>query len=210
MEILPISLQARDLAKRFRRDWIFRKFDDVFEPGSTYAVTGPNGSGKSTLLQVLWAQSPPTRGSVEYTSPEQAISADDIFRHIAIATPYMDLIEEFTLVEQIEFHFRLKPLREGIQKEEIPGLMNLEGARQKQLRFFSSGMRQRVKLALAFYTSASLLFLDEPGTNLDRPGFNWFQDELSRISGPTTIFIASNNPEEYVSATRRINILDYK
>lgn len=204
------TIEVNALAKRFNREWIFRKLNFVFHPARTYAVTGPNGSGKSTLLQVLWGQTPPSQGTLVYKGPHGNIPVEEIFPRLSIATPYMDLIDEFTLEEQINFHFRLRKARAASNTYAVIERMNLQSARNKQIGNFSSGMRQRVKLGLAFSTEADIIFLDEPGTNLDKTAFQWYMDELQKVQPVAMVIIASNDPAEYVTAHESINILDFK
>jgi len=208
--IRGLTITVHDLSKRFNREWIFNHLDYRFLPSNTYAITGPNGAGKSTLLQVLWGQVPQTSGSIRYEKANTEIPVEEAYRHLSVATPYMDLIEEFTLREMVDFHFKLKTLRPGIKKNELLQIMYLESAGEKQLINFSSGMKQRLKLALAFYTQADVYFLDEPGTNLDRRAFEWYQRELGLLPKDAIILIASNNAEEYPENASILNILDYK
>lgn len=203
-------ITATDLSKRFNREWIFRRLTYRFLPGHTYAITGPNGSGKSTLLQVLWGQMPQTSGSLQYQKGANDLPDEDVFQYISIATPYMDLIEEFTLLEMVNFHFTLKKLRSGLRKEDLLARMYLEEASGKQLVNFSSGMKQRLKLALTFYTEADIYFLDEPGTNLDKRAFEWYLQELGQLPQQSLVFIASNNSDEYPQHAVTVNILDFK
>jgi ABC-type multidrug transport system ATPase subunit len=205
-----LSIALEDLSKRFNREWIFRKLSYRFSSGTTYAITGPNGSGKSTLLQVLWGQIPQTSGVIRYVNNGSEISLEHTFRHISIATPYMDLIEEFTLIEMLKFHFQLKNIREGVTIDDLIERMYLKEARDKQLMNFSSGMRQRLKLAIAFYTKADVYFLDEPGTNLDNRAFDWYKREFSGLPKNAMIFVASNDPAEYPDTATVLNIMDYK
>jgi ABC-type multidrug transport system ATPase subunit len=205
-----IRVEVNGLAKRFNREWIFRRLNYTFVPNTTYAVTGPNGSGKSTLLQVLWGQTPPSSGAMQYQQGEMTIPIEDIYKRISIATPYMDLIDEFTLEELVQFHFKLKRLRDGLTPEAVVEKMSLQNARKKQIGNLSSGMRQRVKLGLAFSAEADIVFLDEPGTNLDKTAFQWYLDQLAEIQSKSMIFIASNDPREYLTANEILNILDFK
>jgi ABC-type multidrug transport system ATPase subunit len=205
-----LTITVGDLSKRFNREWIFQDLNYTFNAGHTYAITGPNGSGKSTLLQVLWGQVPPSSGTLQYHKDGAAIPLEQTFRNLSIATPYMDLIDEFTLWEMLNFHFRLKKLRPGLSTDDLMRVMYLEDSRDKQLINFSSGMKQRLKLALAFYTQADVYFLDEPGTNLDSRAFAWYIRELEQLEGKSIIFIASNNPEEYPVTATLLNIIDYK
>jgi ABC-type multidrug transport system ATPase subunit len=206
----PIRIELNGLGKRFNREWIFRDVTEVFHPGQIYAVTGPNGAGKSTLLSVLWGQTPPSKGTIRYQGEKRLIPEDEIFRHVSIAAPYMDLIEEFTLIEHLHFHFNMKPARQGLTPEAVLKAMYLEHAKDKHISNFSSGMKQRVKLALAFFTQSDILFLDEPGTNLDRQAFDWYLHQLANVSPGCTIFIASNQEAEYPLNAQKIDITRYK
>jgi len=204
------TIQVQNLGKRFNRDWIFRGFTYTFLSGNIYAITGPNGSGKSTLLQVLWGQMPGSDGTLVYQQNDATIAVEDVFRHITIATPYMELIEEFTLLEQIRFHVGLKKTRGNISIEEIIEKLQLSSARNKPIADFSSGMRQRLKLGLAFFTQADAIFLDEPGTNLDAQAFAWYQQNLRSLPADSLIIMASNQPSEYPENAHKIDILRYK
>lgn len=205
-----ISITTQELGKRFNREWIFRNLTFNFTSGNTYAITGPNGSGKSTLLHVLWGQVPASTGTVCYTQDDTEISVEQIHQHISIATPYMDLIDEFSLLEQLQFHFKLKKSRSNMSLETMLDRMNLEHAKDKYLSNFSSGMRQRLKLALAFFTEADIIFLDEPSTNLDSQAFAWYQKELNALPNTALTFIASNQPAEYPGNSIVLNLADYK
>lgn len=205
-----ITISIDNLGKRFNREWIFRKLSVTFNPGERYAITGPNGSGKSTLMQILWGQSLPSAGTISYSEAGQNIPVEEIFRRISVATPYMDLIEEFTLEEHIDFHCRLRPLRAGITREELIERMYLSSSKKKQIGVFSSGMRQRLKIGLALFSEADLIFLDEPGTNLDKHAFLWYVSQVAEVPSHSLVVIASNNPDEYKGASTVLNIMDYK
>jgi ABC-type multidrug transport system ATPase subunit len=204
------SIQVTDLSKRFNREWIFRNFTYQFTSGNTFAIIGPNGSGKSTLLQVLWGQVPQTSGHLRYAKDLSEIPVDDVCHNLAIATPYMDLIDEFTLREQLEFHFKLKKARDGKSVNELLEILYLEDARDKFIGNFSSGMKQRVKLGLAFYTRADVMFLDEPGSHLDDKAFAWYLAEYAKLPSETLVLIGSNDGNEYPKEAIRIDLLDLK
>lgn len=202
-------LQTEKLGKRFNREWIFKDFSYRFTAGKTYGITGPNGSGKSTLLQVLWGQVPQSSGSVSYQVNGLKQPVENIFQQVSIATPYLDLIEEFTLVELLDFHFKMKKIRPQLSVKNLPELLELTPAKDKLIGNYSSGMRQRVKLGLALFTEASFVFLDEPFTNLDEKAIIWYKNQANLISG-STVFIASNDPREYENSHENIRITDYK
>lgn len=205
-----LTIVVNDLCKRYNREWIFKNLNYTFQSGKTFAITGPNGSGKSTLLQILWGQLPQSSGSITYSLGGKNISTEDIFRHVSIATPYMDLIEEFTLTEQIEFHFRMRTVRKDYTVEMLIEKMYLSDARDKAISNFSSGMKQRLKLGLAFYTEAQAIFLDEPGTNLDDNAFAWYHDQLRELPSDQLIFIATNQSNEYPETAEVLNLTAFK
>ena len=208
MGSFTISTEA--LSKRYNREWIFRDLTQTFQQGKIYAITGPNGSGKSTLLQVLWGQMPPSSGRLTYRMDNIAVEADEIYTLVSVATPYMDLIEEFTLQEQVEFHFKTKSIKNNYTPELVMEAMYLEHAHNKFISNFSSGMKQRLKLGLAFFTDTPALFLDEPGTNLDQQAMAWYLNQLKSLANNRLIFIASNQAEEYPEGAEIVNVMDYK
>src|SRR6478736_8564390 len=120
-----MTIQVENLGKRFNREWIFKNLTSTFERGNTYAITGPNGSGKSTLLQVLWGQLPPSTGTLSYSFKDKTVPIEEIFQHISIATPYMDLIEEYTLSEMLRFHFQFKQVRNSYSISQLLEMMEL-------------------------------------------------------------------------------------
>jgi ABC-type multidrug transport system ATPase subunit len=206
----PITLSIEGLSKRFNREWIFRNFSYEFKPGNVYAITGPNGSGKSTLLSILWGQVPPTTGTLKYSHGNVEIPVEEIHNYVSIATPYMDLIEDFTLQESLEFHFKLKPVRSNFSHQDLLEIFYLTESRDKYIRNFSSGMKQRLKLGLAMFTQSNLIYLDEPGAHLDEAAFQWYRTQLTALPGDCIIFIASNDPTEYQGASHILDLKEYK
>lgn len=201
---------VKNLSKRFNREWIFKDFSYQFTSPNTYALVGPNGSGKSTLLQILWGQMLASQGSISYENEGRELPTDQVYKHIAIAAPYMDLIDEFTLIEMVRFHFKFKKTRNNLTIEEVVGLLELAPAKDKMISNFSSGMKQRLKLGLAFYSQADALFLDEPTTNLDRKSIEWYHRHREQLPDKTLVLIASNQEHEYPANAQKVDILTYK
>jgi len=203
-------INVEKLGKRFNREWIFKDLTYQFSPDHTYAITGPNGSGKSTLLQVLWGQMIPSTGNISFEENNKTIDPAEHYKQVSIATPYMDLVDEFTLREMIDFHFRFKQVRSGLSTEALMDVIELTHAKDKLINQFSSGMKQRLKLGLAFYSACKALYLDEPTTNLDKKSIDWYQAQRERVPAGTLVFIASNQEHEYPSTAQKIDILTYK
>ena len=204
-----MTITAENLGKRFNREWIFRDFTYSFEPG-VYAITGPNGSGKSTLLQVLWGQLPASDGQLLYSSDKVSIPVEAIHQHLVIAAPYLDLIEEFTLEEMLKFHFSFKKIRNGKSVEEIIELLELTRARKKTISHFSSGMKQRLKLGLAFFSDVEIVFLDVPTTNLDKQAIAWYWRNFESVKDRAIVLIGSNLENEYPANAVKIDLQQFK
>lgn len=205
-----MKITLSNAGKRFNRDWIFRKADLIFLPGQTYAITGSNGSGKSTLLQTLAGSMEISEGSIEWNFNSNSVNADNIYSYLTIAAPYIEVIEEMTAAEFLQFHQQFKPLLKGISITEILKLVGLEKAASKQIRYFSSGMKQRIKLAQAIFSDAPLLLLDEPCTNFDATGFALYEQLIKNFTKNKTIIVSSNDVNEYSFCEDVINIMDYK
>ena len=200
-----MKIVAENLGKRYNFNWIFRNINLVLEQGQAYAVIGHNGSGKSTLLQILAGIQPCSEGKLAYTFNNKMLSPDLIYQHLVIASPYMELIEEFTLKEHLQFHYKFKPLRTGFRLEELPQLLWLEKSLNKPIRYFSSGMKQRVKLGLAFFSDTPILLLDEPASNLDRTGIQWYRQQIDS-QRDRLILVGSNQEEEYAFCDHHIRM----
>ena len=205
-----MQITATGLGKRFKRDWIFRGLTRTFRPGSATAVLGPNGAGKSTLLNTFSGQLLPTEGTLTYALAGRAVDVEDLPQHLAYAAPYLELLEELTLLEMLQFHTRFKPLRPGVSLDKLVGLMYLEKSRQQLVREFSSGMKQRLKLALALYAEAPLLLLDEPTTNLDATGVAWYQEHVQATRAGRTLLLSSNVPAEYAFCDEQLLVTDFQ
>jgi ABC-type multidrug transport system ATPase subunit len=202
-----MELTATGLGKKYGKHWVFRDLSVHLESGMSMAITGPNGSGKSTLLQILGHALTPSKGVVNWS--EQGKPLEDIaaLRHINFCSPYMELVEELTLNELLSFHAKYK--RTSLQAEEIANRIGYPDSLHKPINQFSSGMKQRVKLALCFFFEAKALLLDEPASNLDIGGLAWYKDEIAKLRTSRAILIASNLPTEYDFVEQEIRIGDF-
>ena len=190
-------ITAEQIGKKYRKEWIFRHVDLTLTAGSSYTFVGPNGSGKSTLLQLLAGSLPSTEGTLTYALDGRTLDPDHWFRHVSLAAPYLELVEELTLDELLTFHQKFKPFKSGLTAEIIADRLLLVHARHKQIKYFSSGMKQRVKLGLAFFSDSPVVILDEPTANLDRQGAAWYHEQVRQLGPDQLLLIGSNVPDEY-------------
>ena len=204
------QISLENIGRRFNRDWIFRGIDHTFQSGSIYAILGPNGSGKSTLLQVLNGSLGPSAGKISYIYEEKPVDVEDVYKHLSLAAPYMELIEDFSLSEMIDFHFKFKAYKSGLDSESVTDILALPGSQNKLIKYFSSGMKQRLKLALTFCSDTPILMLDEPTSNLDTQGVDWYLSLVQKFAENRLTIICSNQLHEYSFSDESLNISDYK
>ena len=204
-----MNITLTNTGKRFNRDWIFKNLNFKFEQGKSYAITGSNGSGKSTLLQVIAGAAIHSQGIIAYqTLKNKKIENENAYQQISIAAPYLDLVEEMTAKEFLQFHSAFKPLTKKI--EDILFEVGLSSAVDKQIRYFSSGMKQRLKLGQAFFSNTTVLLLDEPTTNLDADGISIYKNLWMQNTNNRLVIVSSNDVVEYENCGEVISLINYK
>lgn len=204
-----MQVVLKSLTKKYNKQVIFTNLDYTFEANETYALVGHNGSGKSTLIQIIYNYNTISKGEINYYLNNELVE-ENAQRFMAFAAPYVDLPEELTLQEIIDFHFSIKQKRLHFDINEMLLTANLSEHTDKMIKHFSSGMKQRAKLILAFATQADLLLLDEPCSNFDNAGIAWYQQCIEQLKGKCTIIVASNQLYEYDFCKHTLDILKYK
>jgi ABC-type multidrug transport system ATPase subunit len=205
-------LTTSGLGRRFNRTWIFRGLDTVFQSGEPTAILGPNGAGKSTLMSVLAGWLPATEGLAAYSIDGKALPEENLYKKTSFAAPYLDLPDELTVLETATFQGQLKPWTAGVNgPADVVAHARLDGpVAHRLIRDLSSGMRQRLRLALALLSDARFVLLDEPTANLDRDGIAWYHTLIAQTCTPERlILVASNVAEEYAFCARTLNLTDF-
>jgi ABC-type multidrug transport system ATPase subunit len=205
---IKMQITLNNVGKRFNREWIFRHCSYEFVSGKSYAITGSNGSGKSTLLQVIAGSLTHNEGTIEFNNEQRITNNEQLYSHVSIAAPYLELVEEMSAREMLEFHAQFKrlvlPIAEALQ------IVGLEKATDKQIRYYSSGMKQRLKLAQAFFSNTPVLLLDEPTTNLDADGIALYHQLIDNYTSGKLVIVSSNDTQEYDFCGEVIKIGEYK
>lgn len=213
-----MTISLSDVSKRFNRDWIFRRFSYDFTTGHSYAITGPNGSGKSTLLQVIGGAIVPSGGKIFYSHGSEVgsresgntISPENIFRYVSVVAPYLEVIEEMSATEFLHFHQKFKKFLPGTTIPDVLSKIGLQKAANKQIRYYSSGMKQRIKLAQGIFSDTRIVLLDEPCTNLDEEGIQLYHSLIANYCENRLLIVSSNDVQEYGFCEQQIAILNYK
>lgn len=190
-----MNITAHKLGKRFNRSWIFKELDFALHSGKAYAVLGPNGSGKSTLLRLLAGQLEPDQGALKHKWNGKVVT--QLYPHLRFAAPYIDIPDELTFPELLQFHRKFKQLKKGFSAAQIVDKAQLSHVKKRPIKYFSSGMRQRVKLSLAFFFESPLCLLDEPTSHLDQNGVDWYSNWVKTTISQNLTIVGSNQAHEY-------------
>ena len=198
-----MQIELKNIGKKFNKDWIFRNLNYKFNYNNSYAITGANGSGKSTLLQIISGFVMPSEGQV--LNNETQVD-NNFYQQISIAAPYLELVEEMTATEFLQFHLQFKNFIGNTSIETILETVQLQKSADKQIRNFSSGMKQRLKLAQALFSNTQMLLLDEPCSNLDKQGITLYQQLIKSHTHNRLVIVCSNDEVEYSFCNHKLDL----
>jgi ABC-type multidrug transport system ATPase subunit len=187
------SISLRGVGKRYGYQWIVQNLNQSFDSSQVYGISGANGSGKSTVIKMMSGNLSPSEGSILYSCQEATVEAADIFKFVSLAAPYTDLIQEYTLKEMFDFHKSFKPVKAELDFSTFFSMLDMQKTGEKQINHFSSGMKQKIQLALALVSDTPFLLLDEPTSFLDSTAKQWFTDMLGKYKLDRCVVIASND-----------------
>ncbi len=209
MSSTQISLQ--NVGKRYNHEWIFRGVNHTFKQNEHTVILGANGSGKSTLLQVILGSTVASEGELTFSANGKEVKVEESLGLFSLATPYLELIEEFTLIEMLEFHQKMKPFKAGLTIDSIIETLYLTDSKNKAVKYYSSGMKQRVKLSLALLSDTPFVLLDEPTSNLDAKAIDWYKNLVEGHKAGRIIIVCSNDQkDEFSFCEKELNVGDYK
>lgn len=205
-----MQLLLNSIGKRFGNEWIFKNINLTINKENNLVILGGNGSGKSTLLGIISGFMQASAGDIKYVYNNQEIFKEYIYKHISIAAPYLELIEEYSAIESIIFQAKFKPFINQLSASEILEISGLNYTKNKAVKDFSSGMKQRLKLTLAILTDAPLLLLDEPCSNLDKKAADWYDSMINQYANNKLIIVCSNHlSHEYSFCRDTLKVEDF-
>ena len=191
--------------KRYNAGWVIKDFSNIIDPQEIIALKGANGSGKSTLLHLISGYLPLSKGDIAYKLGGKNVSHNDIYNYCSISAAYAELDEELSIRELFS-HYRLyKPFIINDFDAFIEFSM-FQREKDKIIKTFSSGMKQRLNLAMVLNFDVPLLLLDEPGSFLDKEKKSWFADNFNRFTEGKTVLIASNEESDLHFCNRTIEL----
>ena len=161
-------------------------------------------------MQILSGAVSINEGSCTHQINEAVIAPEKIFGYTSLCAPYLEVVEEFTLTEFLQFHQSFKPFITAISIDEIANEITLGHARHKKINEYSSGMKQRVKLAQCIFSDTPLVLLDEPCTNLDTAGIELYNYLVKKYCTNRLVIVSSNDSQEYGFCNEVLDITAFK
>lgn len=205
-----LLIEAENISKEYNYTSIFQQLNGHFESDQSVAVLGDNGSGKSTLLQILSGMTEPTSGMVTWRYDDKKIPDYRWYEYLSYCSPHLYFDPRFTVDEIIRQFQRVKQFQNDLTHDDLIELMRFQPHRSKYINELSSGMNQRVRLVLTICADVPALFLDEPCSNLDQQGVDWYHELISTYGLGKLIFVASNDPREFDFCEKRLSLMDFK
>lgn len=205
----PVTLKCNNLRHSFSGKTLFNDLSFTLSSGSSLAVRGRNGSGKSTLLKIVSNLLQPVSGIILLEVDDKSVPRNDFHRYAGMSAPYISLYDELTGQENLEFFAGLK----NVSRANIEPLLKRAGifdSRNKSLKNYSSGMKQRLKLCFALLNEPQVLILDEPMTNLDSEGNEFVRSIAEEQKQKGILIIATNNPDETELCSETLNVEDFR
>ncbi|UCG62642.1 MAG: ABC transporter ATP-binding protein [Candidatus Zixiibacteriota bacterium] len=192
------SLKIENLAKRFGPRKVFADINFELQTGGSIAIVGPNGSGKSTLVKVILGLLRPTLGTVGFSLDGKNMTESETRSRTSFVAPYLSLYDHLSGEENLKFFSAVAG--DHVTGKEINALLarvGLEGRGTDYLADYSSGMKQRLKYAVALLNKPDFLFLDEPTSNLDEEGKGMVSQLVEQYRKQSMVVLATNEPQEY-------------
>lgn len=208
-----IEVICDNLSKSYSGKSVFKNFNFKITNRQSVSITGRNGSGKSTLVKILSELIQPTSGKVKILENDIPLEKENRFAKTGVLAPYVNLYEELSGFENLVFFYKLRNENKNNTLETVNFFLNKTGLydqRNELLKNYSSGMKQKLKIAFAIMTEPEILILDEPRTNLDSYGVELINEITEKQKEKGILIVATNEENEKKNCDITINIEDYK
>lgn len=197
-------VEIQNYTKRIKRKTVLDHVDCGFERGEVCGLVGPNGSGKTMLLRAMCGFIRPTDGQVSIGG-KPVVFNESLPERVGVLIEHPGFIGADTALGNLKY---LAGLDGGLDEQETERLMKVFGIwrqRNKKVRSFSLGMRQKLAIVQALMEHQRLILLDEPTNGLDHESVLAFQREMRRQQNlGNTVIIASHHGDELREIADRI------
>lgn len=199
---------THDLTKTFGRRTVVEGLNLVVPRGSIYGFLGPNGSGKSTTMKMLLGLLAPTRGQISVLGrPFTPATRAEIMSRTGSMIEHPPGYGHLTGAENMRIAAKMQGLSDQ-QVDRALALVRLTEHKDRLVRTYSMGMKQRLGIALALAREPELLILDEPTNGLDPAGIEEVRRLLVELSGEgITVMVSSHLLDEIDRMASTLGIL---
>jgi len=204
MKYNSISITSDKIEKKFGKTLLFKNISFDLRKGDTFYITGPNGSGKSTMLQILAGVQKQTSGQIIYKHDEKVIERNFYKDFFGFTGPQVNPYDMLTASENLKFTMP-ENSGENLIMEYLEKF-DLYRHKTKHVKYYSSGMKQRLRLIHALINDPEILMLDEPCSNLDTRGRDILYKILEELKGRKIIILATNESEDINLCSKGINL----
>ncbi len=201
------GVEVNKLSKRFGTRRVLEDVSFSLTIGDSLAVVGKNGSGKTTLLKILAGLAAPTRGTVVFSNEKEKLDRAGVRSRLSYVGPELTLYDSLTAAENLTFFAAMRgtPV-DTAWVEAMLAALQLGGRGDDFYGAYSSGMKQRLKYAVALLNDPVYLLLDEPTANLDEEGKGIVAEIIARQKKNGIVIVATNEAGEYGFADKLIRL----
>ena len=202
-----MKVVLNDISKRYTTHWILKKINHEFRSGEVHSIQGSNGSGKSTLMRIISTQLSPTLGTILYENDQGEMAKNESLAFkISFSAPYILPIENLSLKEIYKFHTTFRSFKRSLSYDQFVKALDYPYQQDQLIKFYSSGMKQRLSLALSILTEGELILLDEPTSYLDENAKKWYHSLLNEWKEDCTVIISTNDKEDLKECTHHLHL----
>jgi lantibiotic transport system ATP-binding protein len=204
-----LLIETKALSYHFSRD--AKTLDNInlqVEQGSVYGFLGPNGAGKTTTLRLLLGLLRKQQGSIEIFGKEFESDKLNILKRLGSLIEQPSLYAHLTAKENLEVYRRIYACAKN-RIEEVLELVSLTYTKNKKIKQFSLGMKQRLSIAVALLHAPQLLLLDEPTNGLDPNGIIEIRELIKKLNKEegVTVLVSSHILAEVEKMATHVGII---
>jgi ABC-2 type transport system ATP-binding protein len=202
-------IETEDLTKTYGAVNSVNQLQMQVGKGEIYGFLGPNGAGKTTTIRMLLGLIKPTTGNIKVFNRDLKTNRIDILREVG------SLVESPSYYGHLTGHENLEVIRQMLQVpkkniDEVLRIVRLEKQKDKLVKQYSLGMKQRLGIAMALLGNPKLLILDEPTNGLDPAGIQEIRELIKQLPKQydMTVVISSHLLNEMDQIATQVGIIN--
>jgi len=186
-------IETKGLVKKYNDSTVVNNVDLMVKKGEIYGLLGSNGAGKSTIIKLILGLIKPTSGNINVFGESINKKREEILKNIGALVEEVSYYSELTAYENLKLIKGVLNLPEAEIEEKLK-MVNLWEDRDKKVKKFSLGMKQRLGIAQALMGNPQLLILDEPTNGLDPSGIIEIRNLIKSLANEkkVTIIVCSH------------------